>query len=235
MPRRVLLNNLHAWAAEQLGVEATQGEGLVQQASRLVGSLLAGDTRLFERMRQTIQKKASVRIEAQPEPSAKAKNDKDATPAAGDAAADAQAEAHDHDGDAEGWSHDDDLVGDEAEHHEETTAEGASQSSHRGASRRRSTTTAEAATIEATGEASATPSSTETAAGAEPPISLSFETKKNREAKLTGGKRKGGDKAAPRRRPSSRHDKDAAAGWGCVLQPLRSLKKPIQRLTSYQL
>ncbi len=110
------IDNLPAWTAEQMSVDAAQGESLLQQASRLVGSLLAGDTRLFERMRQTIQKKAVVKIEAQPEPSAKAKGDKEA-------GSGATADAQDHDGDADGWAHDDDMVGDESEHHDESPAD----------------------------------------------------------------------------------------------------------------
>ena len=239
------IDNLPAWAAEQMAVDATQSESLLQQAARLVGSLLAGDTRLFERMRQTIQKKASVRIEAQPEPSAKSKNDKDSGATATDAT--------EHDADAEGWAHDDDMVGDEAEQHEEvaadsspapveatsaeTTAEPASEtvaneSATPAAAVSESTDSAAASAPDAgTNEASeAAPG--ETGSG-EPPINLSFEGKKSREAKLTGGKRKGSDKAKAQAKLTPRQRRRR---WlGSVLQPLRSLKKPIQRLTSYQL
>ena len=240
------IDNLPAWAAEQMAVDAAQSESLLQQAAKLVGSLLAGDTRLFERMRQTIQKKASVRIEAQPEPSAKSRNDKDAGASATDAA--------EHDGDAEGWAHDDDMVGDEADHHEEAVAEASVPAPEISAETTSAETTSEP-TSEAVATEAATPAdavsestdavvasaadagTTETApadaTSAEPPINLSFEGKKNREAKLAGGKRKGGDKAKAQAKLTPRQRRRR---WlGSVLQPLRTLKKPIQRLTSYQL
>ena len=231
------IDNLPAWAAEQMAVDAAQSESLLQQAAKLVGSLLAGDTRLFERMRQTIQKKASVRIEAQPEPSAKSKNDKDGGASASDAA--------EHDADAEGWAHDDDdMVGDEAGHHEEAVAEAPSAPAPEASAEASAEPTSEVASSDVVSEATDTPvvsgaeagsteAATTDATSAEPPINLSFEGKKNREAKLAGGKRKGGDKAKAQAKLTPRQRRRR---WlGSVLQPLRSLKKPIQRLTSYQL
>ena len=240
------IDNLSTWTAEQMAVDATQSESLLQQAARLVGSLLSGDTRLFERMRQTIQKKAVVRIEAQAEPSAKSKQDKDAASATGDSA--------DQDADADGWAHDDDMVGDESEHHEEASAENSAAPAE---------PTAEVssdATVEATevtasenvagenvtenatsevvsseaAEATAAGSSETGAAPAEPPLNLSFEGKKSREAKLSGGKRKG-DKASAKAQAKLTPRQRRRRWLGSVLQPLKSLKKPIQRLTSYQL
>jgi protein Tex len=55
--------DLNAWVAAQSAVEPAQVDSLLQQASRLVGSLLTGDTRLLERVRRTIQKKANVHVE----------------------------------------------------------------------------------------------------------------------------------------------------------------------------
>ncbi len=68
--------DLSAWVAQEMAVEAGQVEGLLQQASRLVGTLLAGDTKLFERMRQAIQKKATLRVDHLPEPAPKANTTK---------------------------------------------------------------------------------------------------------------------------------------------------------------
>ncbi len=66
---------------------------------------------------------------------------------------------------------------------------------------------------------------------AEPPINLTFEGKKNREAR--GSKRKANEKAKAQAKLTPRQRRRR---WlGSVLQPLKSLKKPIQRLTSYQL
>lgn len=245
------IENLPLWASEQLSVDAAQSESLLQQAARLVGTLLSGDTRLFERMRQTIQKKATVRIEAQPEPSAKSKNDKDGSAAAGDVS-----DAGEHDADAAGWAHDDDMVGDEGEHHDEPASESVEVAAEPTAevaaaevaaiepttetAETTSETTPESSVVADAGSASAEPTaSAETAttdsaaATTEPPINLTFEGKKSREAKLSGGKRKSSDKAKAQAKLTPRQRRRR---WlGSVLQPLKSLKKPIQRLTSYQL
>ena len=113
------VTDMNAWVAEQLAVEADQSEALVQQCSRLIGSLLGGDTRLMERMRLAIQKKASIKVENQTETPAKSgRSDKESSPSrAGENAAaahdDDSGDAHDHESNSDAWAHhDDDLVGD---------------------------------------------------------------------------------------------------------------------------
>lgn len=52
-----------AWVAAQLSVEPSQAEIALQHCHRLVGNLLVGDARLADRLRRAIQKKASAKVE----------------------------------------------------------------------------------------------------------------------------------------------------------------------------
>lgn len=274
--------DLPTWTAEQLSIAPDQSEAIVQQCSRLVASLLAGDTRLMERMRQAIQKKASVRIEAQAESPAKpAKTDKaaekgsdkasgvDAATAAGaDAlegaiagqaepsseaagAAEGAADAHDSDSASDAWAHDDDdMVGDHAEDsghadsHEHGEPGEHGESSELGESSeavRASDAAGASESAEASPSAEASGETTEASAAgdsATPPISLTFASnKKSRENKLSAGKRKerapaaGSAKALAKLTPRQRRRRWLTS----VLQPFRSLKKPLHRLTAYQM
>lgn len=55
--------NIDTWAAEQLGVDTEEAAQVVQSTKRLVGSLLQGDTSFSEKLRRTIQKKAQLEVE----------------------------------------------------------------------------------------------------------------------------------------------------------------------------
>ena len=134
--------DLPAWAAEQMSIPTDQGEALIQQSSRLIASLLAGDTRLMERMRLAIQKKATIKVEMIAETPPKAGKEKPAagtatgqTGGAGGAPAgsdDSAGDTHDHDASGEAWAHhdDDDLVGDHHDLSEHTAGEHAEHSEH---------------------------------------------------------------------------------------------------------
>ncbi|MCC6511462.1 MAG: S1 RNA-binding domain-containing protein [Pirellulaceae bacterium] len=266
--------DLPTWTAEQMGIEVAQSEGLIQQASRLVATLLSGDTRLMERMRQTIQKRATVKVEAQAEPTAKSvRADKEGgagqsapgqtatDPNSPQSASDASS-GDDHDAsDADAWAHaDDDLVGDHAEHHDEVATDethepvAASETVAAGdtVATGETAATGEAVATESAGAETASSESpavgdtvaaagepaSETSTG-EPPISLTFESsgKKSREGKLAGGKRKGGEKASAAAKAAAKlTPRQRRRRWlGSVLQPLKSLKRPINRLTAYQM
>ena len=227
--------DLPAWVATEMASEPAQSEALLQQCSRLIASLLAGDTRLMERLRHAIQKKATLRVEAladsgsstkEAQPQASTMDGQSTTSPASESSAsdsptststpavlvqpDADA-AQDSAVDAWGQQ-DEDLVGDDQA--ETLLSEGDSPAS------------------DAVTAALASDAATST----EPPIALTFDggSKKNREAKLSTGKRKGG--AAAAKALSKLTPRQRRRRWlSSVLQPLKSLKKPLNRLTAYQL
>jgi protein Tex len=57
------IDDLTLWVAERLGVDRSGGEQALQATSRLIGTLVQCDTPLIERLRRAIQRKAKVRIE----------------------------------------------------------------------------------------------------------------------------------------------------------------------------
>ncbi len=239
------IDNLNSWVAEQLAIDASLVEPTLQQSSRLIGSLLSGDTRLMERMRRAVQKKATVRVEPLSEAAAakaakadKASDTVDGSSATGESNAEDTAAQHsaDHDShDSDAWAHDDDLVGDHEDSSEHTTesAEHTSEAREVAASAEQADSTQAPTTDGAPdGAPSETPAAEATDA-VDPAISLSFDpTGKKRESKLSS-KRK---ERAAAKAPAKLTPRQRRRRWlTSVLQPFKSLKKPLQRLTAYQM
>lgn len=62
------IENLQAWAAEQLSVDEAAAEQSLQSAERLISQLMHCDTKLNQNLRRSIQRKAQIRVEfCQPE------------------------------------------------------------------------------------------------------------------------------------------------------------------------
>ncbi len=57
------IEDLQAWAAAEMSVDAQQAEQFLQNCTRLIGNLIASDAKLADRLRRSIQSKASVQIE----------------------------------------------------------------------------------------------------------------------------------------------------------------------------
>ncbi len=57
------VEDIVAWAQEQLACEHDAAEIALQNSKRLVGSLLSGDSVLAQRMRQIVQRRATVKVE----------------------------------------------------------------------------------------------------------------------------------------------------------------------------
>lgn len=58
----VSIDNPSEWAAQQLSVDATGGQAALTQVARLIAALIQGDTALNERLRQTIHRRATLRV-----------------------------------------------------------------------------------------------------------------------------------------------------------------------------
>lgn len=58
------ITDIKAWAAEQFSIDGDAAAQLLEQTSRLVGTLIQCDTKLNEKLRRQIQNKAQVRVEA---------------------------------------------------------------------------------------------------------------------------------------------------------------------------
>jgi transcriptional accessory protein Tex/SPT6 len=56
------VDNPIEWAARQLSLDAAGGEAALSQAARLIAALIQGDTALNEKLRQTIHRRAMLRV-----------------------------------------------------------------------------------------------------------------------------------------------------------------------------
>ncbi len=60
------IDDVTAWAAEQVGGDLSAGQQALSQVSRLLASLIQCDTALIARLRQMIQRRASIRVSDPP-------------------------------------------------------------------------------------------------------------------------------------------------------------------------
>ena len=202
------IDDLAAWAASQLGTEDADGQQLLSDAAKLVGLLVLGDTGLHHRLRQTIIRKAALRV-VDPSPSHESEPPSSSTEGVATTldessvheSIDAQSLEHDE-------SHHDELHHDElhAEEHGDEHFEG---TEHEGA-----------------------PVATSAAVEAEDTAAAGGTMGGDAVAKQTSGSSKAtaASKSHSKLTPRQRRRRWLVA----VLAPLRTLKKPLCKLTAYQ-
>lgn len=223
------LDDLTAWSAEQLSIEPAAAELALQHAGRLVGMLMHSDSNLNELLRRTIQRLAQVRVElCDPTQADAAEPATDVESASGDGTSEQGSDSAQHD----------------SAQHDSAQRDTAQQPVELDpvASALEPQATDEVASSESiTSEESEgiTPEKTACEAASAELLFTSADAKKSEKklGKSTGKKKDDKSKAnKPARKPVAKMTpRQRRRRWLiAMLQPMKSLKSPLSKLSSYQ-
>ena len=239
------IEDLVAWTQTELACERDAAEHALQGCKRLIGSLLAGDSSIAQKLRQIIQRRSNVKIVLtadQNKPDAPATAESTAVAAelgpavqplvtdaaddvTDDSIGDAAEDAHDGAEDPFTDEHAEATIdGAEAEESEEISAADESDAGTETSAEVTASETSEA-TAEASGDTAAIPTSFNAAAAgaAKGSIAKKGKRKKSKDAKAAA---KNAAKISPRQRRRR---------WLItMLQPFNGMDKPLSKLSAYQ-